>query len=124
MAWINFFSKHRHYFWNVVLITQNDRMIGRQIRSLVEIERKHRDMKNYGIKGFYMMLIFRKRFVQVSYWYAIQEKIGSEFFRISKRVCKLYDTFKRFENDKPEATKAAEDMKSRIAAFNQQKGKA
>ena len=81
-------------------------------------------MKNYGIKGFYMMLIFRKRFVQVSYWYAIQEKIGSEFFRISKRVCKLYDTFKRFENDKQpqlETEESSEDMKSRIAAFNNRK---
>lgn len=67
-----------------------------------------------------MMLIFRKRFVQVSYWYAIQEKIGSEFFRISKRVCKLYDTFKRFENDKQpvEIDHQGNDVKSRIAAFN------
>ena len=118
MAWINFFSKHRHYFWNIVLITQNDRMIDRQIRSLVEVERKHRDMKNYGIKGFYMMLIFRKRFVQVSYWYAIQEKIGSEFFRISKRVCKIYDTFKKFDKPKEEPKQELTDMKARIAAFN------
>ena len=94
-------------------------MIDRQIRSLVEIERKHRDMKNYGIKGFYMMLIFRKRFVQVSYWYAIQEKIGSEFFRISKRVCKLYDTFKKFDKPKDEQSQETTDMKARIAAFNQ-----
>ncbi len=121
MAWINFFSKHRHYFWNIVLITQHDRMIDRQIRTLVEVEKKHRDLKNYGMKGFYMMLIFRKRFVQVSYWYTIQEKIGSQFFRISKRICKLYDTFKKFENDKDNAADErdkSEDMKRKIAEFN------
>ncbi|MBE6890185.1 MAG: hypothetical protein E7485_09255 [Ruminococcaceae bacterium] len=121
MAWINLFSKHRHYFWNIVLITQHDRMIDRQIRTLVEVEKKHRDLKNYGIKGFYMMLIFRKRFVQVSYWYTIQEKIGSQFFRISKRICKLYDTFKKFENDKDNAADErdkSEDMKRKIAEFN------
>ena len=121
MAWINFFSKHRHYFWNVVLITQNDRMIDRQIRSLVEIERKHRDLKNFGSKGMLMRVIFRKRFVQVSYWYAIQEKIGSEFFSIKKRICKLYNTFKKFDNDKDNAADRrdkSEDMKRKIAEFN------
>ena len=124
MAWINFFSKHRHYFWDVILITQHDRMIDRQIRSLVEIERKHRDLRNFGMKGLYMRLIFRKRFVQVSYWYTIQEKIGSEFFRISKRVCKLYDTFKKFEKkeDKPsDAPDKSFDIKKKIAEFNAKK---
>lgn len=123
MAWINFLSKHRHYFWDVVLIAQHDRMIDRQIRSLVEVERKHRDLKNFGIKGFYMMMIFRKRFVQVSYWYAIQEKIGSEFFRLSKRVCRLYNTFKKFENDKDNGAdqSAQSDIKNKIAEFNAKK---
>lgn len=123
MKWINFFSKHRHYYWDVILITQHDRMIDRQIRSLVEVERKHRDLRNYGAKGFYMMLIFRKRFVQVSYWYPIQEKIGSEFFGLKKRVCRLYDTFKKFENDKTDTTAANrrdddEERKRKIAEFN------
>lgn len=121
MAWINFLSKHRHYFWDVILITQHDRMIDRQIRALVEVERKHRDLKNFGAKGFYMMLIFRKRFVQVSYWYTIQEKIGSEFFSLKKRICKLYDTFKKFENDKDtdaDRRSSDSDMKKKIAEFN------
>ncbi|MGN0688377.1 MAG: zonular occludens toxin domain-containing protein [Oscillospiraceae bacterium] len=123
MAWINFFSKHRHYFWDVILISQHDRMIDRQIRSLIEVERKHRDLINYGVKGLYMMMIFHKRFVQVSYWYPIQEKIGSEFFGLKKRVCRLYDTFKKFENDKPDIIGADqrtddEERKRKIAEFN------
>ena len=36
MKWIDFFSKHRHYFYDIILITENDRMLDRQIRSLVE----------------------------------------------------------------------------------------
>lgn len=123
MAWINFFSKHRHYFWDIVLISQHDRMIDRQIRSLVEVERKHRDLRNFGVKGFYMMLIFRKRFVQVSYWYTIQEKIGSEFFRLSKRVCRLYDTFKKFDGGKEPAAdeRDSSDERAKIAEFNARK---
>lgn len=119
MAWINFFSKHRYYFWDVVLITQNDRMLDRQIRSLVETEYKHRKLTNYGAKGMFMIVVFHKMFVAVQYWYPIQERVGSEFFNLRKSVCKLYDTFKKFDKPKEEQSQEITDMKARIAAFNQ-----
>lgn len=116
MKWISFFSKHRHYFYDVILITQHDRMIDRQIRSLVETEYKHRKLTNFGAKGWFMIVIFHKMFVAVQYWYPIQEKVGSEFFNLSKRVCKLYDTFKRFES--PTAQPALSDFAAKAAEFN------
>ncbi len=116
MQWINFFSKHRHYFYDIILITQNDRMIDRQIRSLVETEYKHRKLTNYGAKGWFMIVIFRKMFVAVQYWYPIQERVGAEFFNLRPAICKLYDTFKRFE--KPSEESSAEDMQKKIAEFN------
>lgn len=119
MAWINYFSKHRYYFWDVVLITQNDRMLDRQIRSLVETEYKHRKLTNYGAKGMFMIVVFHKMFVAVQYWYPIQERVGSEFFNLRKSVCKLYDTFKKFDKPKEEQSQEITDMKARIAAFNQ-----
>lgn len=116
MKWISFFSKHRHYFYDIILITQHDRMIDRQIRSLVETEYKHRKLTNFGAKGWLMIVIFHKMFVAVQYWYPIQEKVGSEFFNLSKRVCKLYDTFKRFET--PSAQPALSDFAAKAAEFN------
>lgn len=116
MKWISFFSKHRHYFYDIILITQHDRMIDRQIRSLVETEYKHRKLTNFGAKGWFMIVIFHKMFVAVQYWYPIQEKVGSEFFNLSKRVCKLYDTFKRFET--PTAQPALSDFAAKAAEFN------
>lgn len=116
MKWISFFSKHRHYFYDVILITQHDRMIDRQIRSLVETEYKHRKLTNFGAKGWLMIVIFHKFFVAVRYWYPIQEKVGSEFFNLSKRVCKIYDTFKRFEI--PSAQPAISDFAAKAAEFN------
>lgn len=116
MKWISFFSKHRHYFYDIILITQHDRMIDRQIRSLVETEYKHRKLTNFGAKGWLMIVIFHKMFVAVQYWYPIQEKVGSEFFNLSKRVCKLYDTFKRFET--PTAQPALSDFAAKAAEFN------
>lgn len=118
MKWIEFFSTHRHYGYDIILITQMDRMIDRQVRGLVEIEFKHRKLTNYGAKGLFMIIVFRKVFVAVKYWYPIQEKIESEFFNCHKRVYTLYDTFKHFDKPQEEST---EDMKSRIAAFNNRK---
>lgn len=125
MRWLEFFSQHRHYFYDIILITQNDRMLDRQIRSLVETEYKHRKLTNYGAKGMLMIVIFRKMFVAVQYWYPIQERVGSEFFNLRKRVCALYDTFKQFDKpqdgEKQEAAQTS-DIKSRIAAFNARTG--
>lgn len=121
MKWISFFSKHRHYFYDIILITQHDRMIDRQIRSLVETEYKHRKLTNFGAKGWFMIVIFHKMFVGVRYWYPIQEKVSSEFFNLSRRVCNLYDTFKRFEascaqpSNSDFAVKAAEFNKKHFA---------
>lgn len=116
MKWIEFFSQHRHYFYDIILITQMDRMIDRQVRALVETEYKHRKLTNYGAKGWFMIVLFHKMFVAVQYWYPIQERVGSEFFNLRKRVCKLYDTFGKF--DKPNQKKDDSELKRRIAAFN------
>ncbi len=120
MKWIEFFSQHRHYFYDIILITQNDRMIDRQIRSFVETEYKHRKLTNFGAKGYFMIFIFHKMFVAVKYWYPIQERVEPEFFNLRKRVCKLYDTFGKF--DKPQDQPREDpELKSRIAAFNQKR---
>lgn len=118
MKWISFFSKHRHYFYDIILITQHDRMLDRQIRSLVETEYKHRKLTNFGAKGWFMIALFHKMFVAVQYWYPIQEKVSAEFFNLRRNVCKLYDTFKRFE--KPADETPSDDFKARAAEFNKQ----
>ena len=37
-AWVTLFSQHRKLGFNFILITQNDRMLDKQIRALVETE--------------------------------------------------------------------------------------
>lgn len=117
MKWIEFFSQHRHYYYDIILITQTDRMIDRQIRSLVETEYKHRKLTNYGAKGWFMIVLFHKMFVAVEYWYPIQERVGSEFFNLRKRVYQLYDTFGKF--DMQQASDEPSDIQKKIAEFNQ-----
>lgn len=118
MRWLEFFSQHRHYYYDIILITQNDRMLDRQIRSLVETEYKHRKLTNYGAKGWFMIVLFRKMFVGVQYWYPIQERVGAEFFNLRRRVCRLYDTFGKFDKPERQLETADESIKSRVARYN------
>lgn len=93
LEWINFFTQHRKWGYNFILISQFDRLVDRQIRSLFETEYKHRKINNYKIG----QLLPISTFISVEYWYGVREKIGSNIFFYKKKYGKMYDTFKNFE---------------------------
>lgn len=95
--WLSFFSQHRKFGYYIILVAQFDRMIDRQIRSMIEYEYIHRKMSNFGIKGKALSLVMGGHmFVAVQVWYAMKEKTGTELFRAKKRYYSLYDTFGSF----------------------------
>lgn len=95
--WLSFFTQHRKYGYHVILIAQFDRMIDRQIRSLIEYEYIHRKVSNFGLKGFLLSLFMGGHvFVSVKVWYPLKETIGHDFFRARKKLFRLYDTFGSF----------------------------
>lgn len=93
--WNRFFQIHRHYGFDIYLVTQFDSMIDKQIRSLVEYNYIHRKLSNFGWKGWFLSALFLspRMFVCIKYWYPMKEKINSEFFRGRKKLYSLYDTF-------------------------------
>jgi zona occludens toxin len=111
--WNMFFSLHRHIGYNVILITQNDRLLDRQIRCLVEYEIKHRKINNF---KFGSLLPF-KIFACIQYWYGAREKMGVEFFRYKKFYSKLYDSYALFDvlddKDKKEDDKKLDEMRKK-----------
>lgn len=93
LKWIQFFSVHRHYGYDFILISQSDRMLDRQIRSFLEYEHRHRKINNFGLFGLLVRLFTMSTFfVDVKLWYGIREKVGAEWIRYSSRVASLYDT--------------------------------
>lgn len=103
VGWNKFFQIHRHYGYDVILVTQFDSMLDKQVRSLVEYEIIHRKISNYGLKGLLLQLFFLAPtlFVRVKVWYPMKEKINSNFFRGSRKLYSLYDTYAlSFEDDK------------------------
>lgn len=95
--WLSFFTQHRKFGYDVILVSQYDRMIDRQIRALIEYEQIHRKVSNFGIKGKILSAFcLGNLFVSVKVWYPMKEKVGSEFFTAHKKYYSLYDTFGMF----------------------------
>jgi len=97
MEWIYFFQQHRKLGFDVILISQSDRLIDRQIRAFVETEFKHRSVRNYKTFGLILSLFSGGLFCSVEYWYGTNLKCGQEFFTLHKRKAKIYDTYKLFD---------------------------
>lgn len=99
--WLSFFTQHRKYGFNIILIAQFDRMIDRQIRSLIEYEFIHRKASNYGIGGMIFSLASGgKLFIAVQMWYPLKARIGSEFFHARKKYWSIYDSYATFGAEK------------------------
>ena len=108
--WLSFFTQHRKLGYDIILIAQFDRMVDRQIRSLIEYEYIHRKMSNFGWQGKMLSLVFGgKTFIAVKRWYPLHERLGAEVFHARKWMYSVYDTYAAFGSgeDKPAATAIA-----------------
>lgn len=96
--WLSFYTQHRKYGYDIILVAQFDRMIDRQIRSLIEYEVVHRKVSNFGTKGLLLTVLMggRKLFVRVKVWYPMKEKTGSNFFHAQRKYYRLYNTYNNF----------------------------
>lgn len=96
--WLSFFTQHRKFGYDIILIAQFDRMIDRQIRSLIEYEYIHRKMSNFGWQGKILSIFFGgKSFVAVKRWYPLHERLGSELFHAKKNLYRIYDSYATFD---------------------------
>ena len=97
--WVNLFAQHRKLGFNFILITQSDRFLDKQIRSLIEQEVRHRKLNNYGFGGLLISLTFKTWFIAISYWYGGNKLIiGKEIFAYSKKYENIYDSYKLFSS--------------------------
>ena len=97
--WIKFFTQHRKYGYKVVIITQFDKMLDKQIRSLVETRVEHRKMAslNWGCR-LLSALTFGRLFMAVYSYYGMGLKLGTKFFIRWPWSSWVYDTHKTWED--------------------------
>ena len=99
-GWLSFFTQHRKFGYHVILVAQFDRMLDRQIRSLIEYEYIHRKVSNFGTFGKIVSIFaLGQIFVSVKMWYPLKQKVDSEFFRAERRYYQLYDSYTLFDRD-------------------------
>lgn len=97
MDWINFFANHRHMNYDIILIAQNDRMLDRQIRGLLEYDMKHRALKNMNLVMALVSTFAGGLYHCVEYWYPCKLKTNTELHRFSKKIASCYDTMAIFD---------------------------
>lgn len=130
MQWITFLQQHRKLGYNIIMITQNDRMIDRQIRGFVEYEVKHRNVKNFKLFGALLSLVLGggSLFAAITYWYGMKERIDVEFMPFRRRIGKFYRTFEIFDESMKKVKEAkaekgsAADDEPRISAAGDKVG--
>jgi len=103
IPWIEFLSTHRQFYYNVILVTQNDMMLDKQIRALIEYDVKHRKLNNFGI--LWMMPI--TTFAAIKYWYQMKILIDKEVIFYNRRYSSIYNSFMMFEEYKQKAAAQA-----------------
>lgn len=117
MEFLNFFSQHRKYGYNIMMITQSLRQIDRQVRDQFELEIKHRKLNNYKI---FWMLPF-PMFISIKTHIAFRDKIEHEFFFYKKRYGEMYDTFYEFDQRIVADQNKVEEYKEIIESIEIQK---
>lgn len=91
--WLEFFSQHRHLGYDIIIISQFDKLIDAQIRCLFEYNYIHRNATNFKMIGKLMTIFRVNLFVQVQYWYGCNEQTGHKFFFYKKRYSKMYNSY-------------------------------
>lgn len=90
--WLEFLTQHRRLGFNIILVSQFDRLIDAQIRCLFEYNNIHRKINNFGI-GWIFSILGISLFISVQYWYGINQRMGSEFFTYKKKYARIYDSY-------------------------------
>ena len=87
-------------------------MLDKQIRGLIEIEFKHRSLKNYKLFGMLLDLIFRGCFMCVEIWYPCKLKTGAMFSVFRKSYAQCYDTMGLFVDTKSKMAEARRKLEA------------
>lgn len=95
--WDEFFRKHRHLGYNIIIIPQSKRLISRKVIEYCELEVKHFNRKYHGNFGFILSLLFGSLFSWSLYWRGTKECLEQHFFRYSYLYGSMYNSYSMFD---------------------------
>lgn len=100
MEWIKFLTQSRKFGYDIIFITQDAKMLDKQIRALCEYEVVHKKLNNMFV--FKWLNLFKVTlFAGVSYWNGLNAKYAKGQLRLyfySPSIANRYDTLRLFDN--------------------------
>ena len=91
LAIVRFFSQHRKLGWDILLITQDEANIDRQVRSLFEYHVKLKNVRNFKVMG--IRICPCNLFIALWFWNdKSKTRVKVQSYRLVKPIARLYDT--------------------------------
>ena len=91
--WLDFFTMHRHLGYDIILVSQFDRLIDAQVRCLFEYNYIHRKLNNYGKFGKIIDLLKISMFNQTIFWYGSREVLQKKIVFFNRKFAKVYNSY-------------------------------
>lgn len=96
--WEDFFRKHRHLGYDVILVPQASKLISRKCIEYCEFDVRHFNRKHHGNLGFFLSLICGGLFSYSVRWRGTKEKpIEQGFFTYKRLYGSMYNSYSMFE---------------------------
>lgn len=96
-VWIIFFTQHRKYGFDVILISQAKEFVDKQIRAVFEHNYIHRDVRNFKIAGWFLAFLFGGHlFLCIDTWMANGKTDNVSVLFGLKKYYSFYDSFRIF----------------------------
>ena len=113
LKWCSFFREHGKYGYEVYLISQDESVLDKKIRHVLQYEYVHRCVNNYRLSGKILGFIAGgKLFVCVQKMKGVRSKdskVKTTFFTGQQRYYEFYDSYKTFGQESAAALAAADN---------------
>lgn len=113
LKWCSFFREHGKYGYEVYLISQDESVLDKQIRHVLQYEFVHRCINNYKLSGRILGFIMGGRlFVYVKKMKGVRSKdaiVERKFFTGQQKYYEYYDSYKTFGQESAAASAAADN---------------
>lgn len=96
--WDEFFRKHRHLGYNVIIIPQSKRLISRKVIEYCELEVKHYNRKHHGNFGWILSMLIGGLFSYSVCWRGTRDKpLEQQFFTYHRLYGSMYNSYSMFD---------------------------
>lgn len=96
--WDEFFRKHRHLGYNVIIIPQSKKLISRKVIEYCEFEVKHYNRKHHGNFGWILAMVIGGLFSYSVCWRGTRDKpLEQKFFTYRRLFGSMYNSYSMFD---------------------------